>query len=274
MSDRDRPVPNHRGLGYDHIVLRAKVVQHRIVEKTVLGIGNVHRDLSGDFPAIVLLPLEESQQRVRRVLGPVKRHIRSIVKGSPLDNWNAETRGLGIGMWLLLGSMPSLQDFANPSAVWKYVGLHVSEGQAVRKKAKEALGFAAFRRSYAIKRVADPIVKVGGPYRVVYDVRRERTVNTHPPMLNEDGEILHPECGNCRRAVEYSIRSREVKELKRERKAPALDCSAMGGRHWTDGHRHADALRVTAKAVLLDAWRVARGLTPRVGSDQATQDNH
>jgi hypothetical protein len=32
---------------------------------------------------------------------------------------------------------------------------------------------------------------------------------------------------------------------------------------WPIGHSHADALRITAKAVLRDAWRVARGLRPK-----------
>lgn len=34
---------------------------------------------------------------------------------------------------------------------------------------------------------------------------------------------------------------------------------------WTNGHSHNDALRITAKAILLDIWRVSHGLPPRVG---------
>lgn len=34
---------------------------------------------------------------------------------------------------------------------------------------------------------------------------------------------------------------------------------------WTDGHAHNDALRLTAKAILLDMWLVAHEKRPRVG---------
>lgn len=34
---------------------------------------------------------------------------------------------------------------------------------------------------------------------------------------------------------------------------------------WTDGHSHNDALRITAKAILLDMWLVAHGKRPREG---------
>jgi len=38
---------------------------------------------------------------------------------------------------------------------------------------------------------------------------------------------------------------------------------------WTDGHCHMDALRITAKAILLDMWLVAHGKRPREGHHQA-----
>lgn len=34
---------------------------------------------------------------------------------------------------------------------------------------------------------------------------------------------------------------------------------------WSDGHHHNDALRITAKAILLDMWLVAHGKEPKVG---------
>lgn len=51
---------------------------------------------------------------------------------------------------------------------------------------------------------------------------------------------------------------RTVYDERRER-------TAITHPEWTDGHSHNDALRITAKAILLDIWRASRGLPPRVG---------
>lgn len=260
-------------LDYDHVVLRAKVLQFQGIEKMLLGLGNQRRALGEDFPAIMLAAVDEAIERIRPLRTSMLTEIRRVVKGGRIDGWIRGTHGLGPGLWLLLGSMPALAEFGGPAGVWKYAGLHVDQGKAPRPREGQRLGFAPFRRAYAIKRVAEPVVKVGGPYRKVYDDRRARTLESHPPMLNGDGDLLDPLCPHCIAALQKTTDLREEKSFTRERKAPSLDCSAAGGVHWTDGHRHADALRVTAKAILLDAWRVAHGLTPRVSSSEAVLDD-
>lgn len=258
------------GLGYDHVVLRVKVLQFQAIERMLIGIGNQRRSLGEDFPDILMAGLDEAVSTIRRVLAATKTEVREVVKGSHLDTWVRNTHGLGTGLWLLLGSMPPLDEFKGPAGVWKYSGLHVEGGTAVRPRGGEQLGFAPFRRAYAIKRIAEPVIKVGGPYRRSYDDRRASTMETHPPMLDANGDLLHPDCESCQKAIEKTASLRQERSFTRERKAPSLDCSALGGVHWTDGHRHADGLRITAKAVLLDAWRVANGQEPRVPSVQGS----
>lgn len=255
-----------RELEYDHIGLRAKATQVKNIEKVIQGLRNQRRSLGEDLPDLALRGLDESIERLSPIRTSVLSELETIVSGSRLGAWIDDTHGLGKGLILLLGICPPITEFDTVSAVWKYCGLSVTpEGKAPRGQKGERLGFDPVRRAYAIKRVADPVMKVGGPYREVYDDRRAHTLETHPPMLGADGEPAHPECAHCRKALEKTAEHRKGRDYTRARSAPSFDCSNVGGVHWTDGHRHADALRVTAKAVLRDAWRVARGQPPRVG---------
>jgi len=43
---------------------------------------------------------------------------------------------------------------------------------------------------------------------------------------------------------------------------------------WTDMHSHRDAMRVTAKAILKDLWRVSHDQLPVFGGNHGTNDNH
>ena len=214
---------DHDPLGYDHVALRLKAMQFRNVERLLRAASNQRSRLEEDgLPAPAWAALDASVEAHQAILKELRRDILAVVKGSPLQRWVSSTKGLGPAVFLLLGHMPAMTAFGSPAKVWKYVGLHVTEdGEAPRRRKGERLGFNAFLRSIAIKRIAEPIMKTGGPYREVYDRRRTRTGETHPD--------------------------------------------------WTLGHSHADALRVTAKAVLVDAWRVANGLAARGGPDAIEQ---
>ncbi len=58
----------------------------------------------------------------------------------------------------------------------------------------------------------------------------------------------------------------DARKAHTEGKAHAVDCvrcgpagkPALPGSPWSDGHRHADALRITSKTILRDLWREAR----------------
>ncbi len=263
MSDQPRD------LGYDHIALRTKVLQFRAVEKVMLSLTNQCRALGEDLPAVALTAVDIAIEQLKPIRKALLRELPAIVQDSPLDDWISKTHGLGSGLWLLLGSMPPIGEFKTPAAVWKYTGLDVRDGKAPKRVEGVRLGFAPIRRAYAIMRVADPVVKVGGPYRETYDRRRAHTLKTHPRMFTE-GELADPECQICQDAMQKTEELRSEREFTRERQAPAMDCANLGGVHWSDGHRHADAKRFVAKAILCDAWRVARGQPPRVGQGTTT----
>lgn len=64
-------------------------------------------------------------------------------------------------------------------------------------------------------------------------------------LLAESAMKVNPE-----RTVKASLKYRHIYD---ERKA------STGDREWTDGHRHADALRIVGKNILLDLWKAAGG---------------
>ena len=260
-------------LSYDHVSLRAKALQFRSTEKVIRALANQRRALGETLPDVALVALDEAEARLKPIRSALQREMGKIIADSPLGQWISGTRGLASGTVLLLGLMPPIHEFAGPASVWKYVGLDVREGRAPKGQRGERLGFDKFRRAVAIMRVADPIMKTGGPYRAVYDQRKEHTAASHPDMLAWNGEkytseLAHPDCPSCQAAVRETEKHRAARALERERTSVAFDCSHFGGPHWTAGHRHQDALRVTAKAVLRDAWRISRGLPARFASTE------
>lgn len=145
------------------------------------------------------------------------------------------TRGLGPAVLLVLSIAPPLIDFPNPAKFWRYVGLHAARASDRRYNAE--------LKAWCLFRVADPCVKLmDSPYRAVYDARR----STRPEMLPAG------ECATCDAA--YAKRKATGKA--------GWDCHNMGGPHYKPAHARVDALGVTAKAVMLDAWRIAHGFEP------------
>lgn len=121
--------------------------------------------------------------------------------------------------------------------LWSYCGYRTNNGVAVKRQRGQQANWStgAKTRAYLI---AEACIKLNGepdkngksrtrsPYRNVYDLRKEATDGkTHVAQCVRCGPSGHP---------------------------------AEAGTPWSDGHRHADALRVTAKTFLEDLWREAR----------------
>lgn len=195
-------------------------------------------------------------------------NLRRQLRQHPLGPWVKQARGVGEKQAArLLASIgdPYWNDLherpRTVSELWAYAGYHVLRtGQGVSAvhatragsapaggdpdhcffgNQKEDVGVAATRargqkanwsatakmRTYL---VATSIVKAGGPYRAVYDDGRAKyAAATH-----------QSECKRC---------------------GPAGK-PAQPGTVLSDGHKHARALRLVAKAVLKDLWREARRL--------------
>lgn len=245
-----------------HLSLSHKAGEFRAVDKMLRAVDNRRGAFEGTWPeaaADLTSAFVKDLESLRRGL---YREVGKIMAASDVFRpWLEHTRGISAkGVGLLTGCLPFPQDMETVSATWKYLGLHVVDGEAPRRKQGEWSGFSSEYRAYALYRVGDPIIKVGGPYRQVYDDRKAHTLDTHPPMLDE-GEG----CETCDEAYARTRKERAEHEYSRERQAPRYDCANLGGVHWTKGHRHADALRVTTKEVFVDWWRVAHGQSPRTG---------
>lgn len=105
-------------------------------------------------------------------------------------------------------------------------GTHGGHVAARRQKGQRAnWSTAAKTRAYLI---AESCLKAGGPWREVYDKRK----------ANTEGRAHAVRCVRCGPSGK-----------------PALP-----GSPWSDGHRHTDALRITAKEILKALWREARRL--------------
>lgn len=249
--------------------------QARNLERVRIGIEHQINRMSVDengeatgFPASFYPWSEAAMAELGRLERSIKdKYLSGHYEGSVLAEWIDGTPGLGKALYFILGLVPPLAliegveipPFANVAKLWRYCGLHPEGGQ--RKERGVFRGYSSFLKAATVHRVAEPCMKQrASPYRAVYDRRREHTLVTHPPMLAE-GEG----CDVCDLAYSDTKAHRAGRNLSRERKAPATDCAALGGIHWTDGHRMADSLRVTAKAVMRDAWRVANGMGPREG---------
>ena len=262
---------------YDSLKVRARqaLLAERMKTSAELQVGHMKKD---GVPELALILMEDGIALWRRASEAFKRESRKLCKGEPIYDFVEETVGLSTACFVLLGCLPPMTAFANPAKVWKYTGLFVtpdgrgptgSDLSALKKENPDA-GWSPVMRAHAIKRLAEPCTKMNGgedkngkplplsPYRIVYDRRKLRTRLTHPPMLEEgDG------CEWCDACY----------EKRRKTGKTGLDCANIAidgkrGHHWKDAHRHADALRVTAKAILLDLWLVENGKEAVVGGHE------
>jgi hypothetical protein len=172
-----------------------------------------------------------------------------------------ETKGLADASFFFLGLLPQwIALFETVGKLWAYCGLHVKDGRAPRMGDLKGGGkpgsgdWSPLLKAVAIKRLAEPCMKGDGPYRPVYTMGKASRL----PMWEGEGPsetLLHPDCPTCVKATEGG-KNGDVKKGS---------CRALGGEHWAAWHLHKHALRVTAKAILKDLWRVSRGHEPLYG---------
>lgn len=164
-----------------------------------------------------------------------ERNLARALRVNPLASWVKAQKGIGekqggrliaaIGDPYVRPAMllpDETWDPARPrtvSELWAYCGL--KPGQ--RRKRGELANWSATAKMRAWN-VAGSMLKAGN--REVYDKRKAAT----------EGRLHSAECVRCGPSGK-----------------PALP-----GTPWSDGHRHADALRVVSKEILKELWREAR----------------
>lgn len=164
-----------------------------------------------------------------------ERNLTRALRANPLGPWVRAQKGIGekqggrlvatIGDPYMRPAMLREDETWEParprtvSELWAYCGL--KPGQ--RRKRGELANWSATAKMRAWN-VAGSMLKAGN--REVYDKRKAAT----------EGRLHSAECVRCGPSGK-----------------PALPGSA-----WSDGHRHADALRVVSKEILKELWREAR----------------
>lgn len=177
--------------------------------------------------------------------------LQRLMRKHPLGPWVKAQHGIGdklaarlLGVigdpyWHTVEERPR-----TVSELWAYCGLHTtparptgtdthlrSAGGEYNVAARRKKGVQANWSDDAKKRawlIATSIVKAGGPWREVYDRRREATAE----------RVHQTECVRC---------------------GPS-GRPAQPGSPWSKAHQHADALRILSKEVLKGFWRESRRL--------------
>jgi len=161
--------------------------------------------------------------------------LEKAMKSHPMGPWVKGQRGLGLkqaGRLLAAVGDPYWRvDVDAPrtvSALWAYSGLHVAEGLAVRRArgVKSNWSTAAKTRAYLC---AESCVKQLGA-----------------ACKTDDGFEHGDACSCSPFRVAYDHRKRITRTSHAE--------------DWTDGHRHADAMRYASKEILKAMWIEARRL--------------
>lgn len=246
--------------------LRNKAKQRHLLQKMSKGLQlQMSAWERQGIPPLVHPAPEMALRELDLMVNQLNRDICVLVNGTSIGEFMQETRGLSVSVPFLCGLLPPMADlgitiadketgelrphfFPNVAKVWKYLGLHVEDGAAPRRKRGEFSGWSAELKSIAIVYIGEPMIKARGPYRIVYDERRAGIEERHPQM---------PVVG-CEFCAEAAKKNKALGKKKYE-------CADVGGIHWTKAHIYADARRVMTKAIIADIWAVSNGKQPRYG---------
>jgi hypothetical protein len=151
--------------------------------------------------------------------------LKRAMRAHPLGPWVKRTVGLGEKQAArLIAAVGDPADRANPAKLWQYCG-HGDPARSRRRKG-ELLEHNPTAKMRTFLCAEACMKQRHSPFRAVYDAGREKyadAVHTEPC----------PRCG------------------PKGKPAPV-------GSPLSDGHKHARALRLVGKAILLDLWREAR----------------
>jgi len=158
----------------------------------------------------------------------IRQYIQAQIKGYPITVYLRGIRGIGP---ILAGGLISYFDVhkaKHVSSFWKYAGLAVEDGKAVKRRHGEKTDYNPLVKVLMWK-VADSFLKQRTPvYRDIYDEVR----------LNENKKLNNP-LGNPKNCPQYS------ECLKKLKKAKTPSCKM---------HIHRRACRIMVKRFLSDLW--------------------
>lgn len=165
------------------LTLQSKALCRRLVGGEIKEAGKLYDAALGkgdhDLSSVALaaiFPLIEARKTIDAHRKLVERRLAKLAKGLPVAPWVISVRGFGLpSLAAIVGEAGDLSAYANPAKLWKRMGLAVMpDGSRQRRVAGEAAlehGYSPSRRSVAWN-LGAVIVKVGGPYRLIYDARK------------------------------------------------------------------------------------------------------
>jgi hypothetical protein len=194
----------------------------------------------------------------------IDRELTKLVRRHFMAPWIAEQRGIGLpGFARILGVTGPLDRFATVSKLWKYLGLHVTDGHAPRREkgvpwthsnctfshlrtckpdcttdhhpncTEDGVGTAYAPQGRVVcRQLGESIVKVGGPYRALYDAKRAEYLARERTGPSE--------CVNG--------------QTHRSKTGKVIRCVKQGDEGETSAHVYSMAVRYAVKCLIRDMW--------------------
>lgn len=130
-----------------------------------------------DVALIANYPFLEARNVIEQNRKQVERYMTKLVKGLPAYDWVKSIHGFGdIGFASIMAEAGDLNNYSNPSKLWKRFGLAVMpDGTRQRRvSGPDAVehGYSPVRRSI-IWTIGDSMAKTGGPYKELINYRKE-----------------------------------------------------------------------------------------------------
>lgn len=226
-----------RGLAHEGDKKEADVIYN-----AALGIKGEHPHAEAAYGAI--FPLIGARDHIEKNRDVIEKRLVKLAKGLPTQSFIAETRGVRLDtLAKIVGEAGDIGSYSNPGKLWKRMGLapHNGVAPATHKSIGTAsandwvlMGYSGSRRS-VMWNVGACFIKAGGPYRELYDARKEV-------------EIV-----KCEAIAADPEQSRRF-TTKTRKYAPKL-------------HAHNRAQRYIEKRFLRELWRAWRAEVGQLDSD-------
>jgi hypothetical protein len=167
------------------------------------------------------------------------RHIEKLCRRFSVYPWLKKQRGVGPTLAGVMLSEIDIRRAETPSALWKFAGLDVQDGQAPKRTKGQKNTYNSFLRTKLVGVMGDCLIKSRSEWREFYDNQKHRRQHQ-----------LVDVCAGC------AGKGKALKGDAKGKKCP--NCNGTGGpAPWgqSDGHRHRDAIRKMVKMFLLELWK-------------------
>jgi len=147
--------------------------------------GLIDEDQAKEYGEGILKPYKKAEQAAIRQAG------KKVATMPIWTQWLKDVRGVDKNLAAqFVALIQPISDFDNVAKLWSYAGQAVKDGRAVRREAGTQARWSADLKQSCFK-FGDCVVKVGGPYRKVYDQYKARDKAKHPepaPLLDAKGK--------------------------------------------------------------------------------------